>query len=397
MAPTFRLETEYASTAIEDLEQGKNASATSPFNLTSIAIPQIVDFNPKSGFIYGSSRIALKLANFPNFTICEDLVSDFKSHGKSSCLSLGFVAENGSQNYANCCHIAVFRTPRALYTGSLLPSLTLTGANSSISFNFPSNFTYLEPPLPIIYNVTPSVASISKAIGILVSISDFPSVSVLSDIIVKFTWPSTNKTTIAVVNGFTADQQASPNNIQINTSNPTGTRSKAEPAILTVYHAYYPQYKAVFVGFVFDDSSRPKITKLQSAGAASSLATLRIGMSIPQSIFVSIEDVPANFEDIECTAQVEGERINVASSTYNSVTMSATIVLSLGQRMTVGIKRGLLIFGRSIMPSGCLSSCCDDDSCSAETACGNFKSACFQLEVFDDTLPFIINQPKSAG
>jgi hypothetical protein len=269
--------------------------------------------------------------------------------------------------------------------------------NSSISYDFPSNFTYLDPPLPIIYSVTPSVASISKAISILVSISDFPLVSVLSDIVVKYTWPSTNKTTIAVVNGYSVVQQASLSNILINTSNPTGTRSKAEPAIMTVYHAYYPQYKAVFAAFVFADSSSPTITKLQLPGAASGLDSIRIGTSIPQSIFISIDDVPANFEDIECTAQVEGERINVTSSIYNSITMSATIALSLGQRMTVGLKRGLLIFGRPIMPSGCISTCCDDDSCSAETACGNFKSVCFQLEVFDDTLPFIINQPKTAG
>jgi hypothetical protein len=255
----------------------------------------------------------------------------------------------------------------------------------------------LEPPPPIIYNVTPSVASISKAIGIFVYISDFPPVSVLNDIVVQYTWPSTKKTTIAVVNGFSLIQQASPSNIQINTSNPTGSRSKAEPAIMTVYHTYYPQYKAVFVGFVFEDSSHPKITKFQLAGSASAFTTIRIGMSIPQSILLSIEDVPANFEDIECTAQVEGEHINVTSSIYKSETMSAKIALSLGQRMTVGFKRGLLVFGRPIVPSKCISFCCHNDSCSAEYACGNFKSACFQLEVFDDTLPIIINQPKTAG
>ena len=153
----------------------------------------------------------------------------------------------------------------------------------------------------------------------------------------------------------------------------------------------------MFERFVFEDLSQPKISKIQLAGISSGLNIIRVGISTPQTIFLSFDDVPANFEDLVCTAQIQGKQVNITSSTYNLASMSAIVALSTGQTMSAGFKTGIFVFGTQFEKPGCSSSCCVDESCSAEYSCGNVKTACFQLEYYDDTLPFIINRPKLSG
>ncbi len=290
-----------------------------------------------------------------------------------------------------------YQIPRAFFSESLLPSLVLTRENSTVYKDFPSNFTYLEPPTPLVRSVVPSATIISKATYVFVVISDFPPVSVLSDIVVIFSWSYPNKSTAATVNRFDMLNQTSQNLIQINISSPTGTSSRAEPAVLTIYHSLFSQSKSVFTGFLFEDLSRPKLTKIQLVGTSAGQKFIRISLNNRQPIFLSFDDVPANFEDIQCSAELEGNQLNISSSAYTPVAMSAMIALSTGQAMSTGIKTGIFIFGTQSANYSCSSSCCADDSCSEQKACGNLKTACFWLEYFDDTLPFVINQPKTLG
>ena len=116
-------------------------------------------------------------------------------------------------------------------------------------------------------------------------------------------------------------------------------------------------------------------------------------------MFISFDDVPANFEDLDCTAQIGGKQVNITSSIFNQLSMSATVALQVSARQAIpaGYQTGIFIFGTQSASSACSSSCCVDDSCSAEFVCSNLKTVCFWLEYFDDTLPFIINQPKTFG
>jgi hypothetical protein len=355
---------------------------------------QIIDFSPKSEFIYGLSNLTLKFANLPSSVKCQDLSSDFKSHGISPCVFIEFsAAVTPIQNYFTCCHSVRFHIPRAFFAESFMPSIILTIYNSTVSIDFPSNFTYLEPPQPLIGKVTPTVVSIAKSTIITVAVSNFPPVSLLSDIVVTCMWASPNKTTRAVVNGVYKLNQTSSNAILINISSPTGTKSRAGPAIIAIHHAFYPHLKVTFEGLVFQDLSRPKITKIQLAGTSSGLNSVRISINNQQPIFISFDDVPANFEDIECTAQIGGKQVNITSSNFNPASMSAIVALTTGQAMPAGFQNGIFIFATP----ECGSACCVHDSCSAEYPCAHFKTTCFQLEYFDDTLPFIINRPKTSG
>jgi hypothetical protein len=358
---------------------------------------QIIDFSPKSEFIYGLSNLTLKLANFPSYMNFQDLSADFKSHGISPCVFIEFsAAVTPIQNYSTCCHSVRFHIPRAFFTESFMPSIILTINNSTVSINFPSNFTYLEPPQPLIGKVTPTVVSIAKSTIITVVVTNFPPVSLLGDIVVACMWASPNKTTRAVVNGVYIFNQSS-NDILINISSPTGTKSRAGRAIIAIHHSLYPHFKVTFEGLVFQDLSRPKITKLQLAGTSSGLNSIRISINNQQPVFISFEDVPANFEDIECTARIGGEQVNITSSIFNPASMSAIVALTTGQAMSAGFQTGIFIFGKQFATPECDSACCVQDSCSAEYPCAHFKTTCFQLEYFDDTLPFVINRPKTSG
>jgi hypothetical protein len=190
--------------------------------------------------------------------------------------------------------------------------------------------------------------------------------------------------------------QASQRLIQINISSPTGTRSRAEPAIMTIYHPLFPHHTATFENFLFEDLSSPKLTKIQLDGTSAGQSFIRIGLNNQQPISLSFDDVPANFEDIDCSAQLEGRQLNIISSIYTPVSMSATISLSTGQTTSAGFKTGIFIFGTQFAKHNCSSSCCADNSCRAPTSCGDLKTVCFQLEFFDDT-PFIINRPNLSG
>jgi hypothetical protein len=184
--------------------------------------------------------------------------------------------------------------------------------------------------------------------------------------------------------------------LYVNISSPFGNEARRGVSFLTVYHKYYPKYTAEFNGILFIDRSKPQVSQIQLIGHPLISDILRLPMSKSQLISVNVDDVPANFEDEGCTAQIQGNSARLISSTYKSESHAATVLLETMSSMSIGLKYGMLVFS-SMKQASCNSSCCANDSCNASSACGEAKTACFLLEYFDDLLPRISNQFKSSG
>jgi hypothetical protein len=184
--------------------------------------------------------------------------------------------------------------------------------------------------------------------------------------------------------------------LYVNISSPYGNAARSGGSFLTVYHKYYPNNTAEFNGFLFIDESNPQVSQIQLIGFSPVTGVVRLPMSKSQTISITIDDAPANFEVEGCTAQIEGIGVKLISSTYNAGSHSATVLLEAMSNMSIGLKYGMLVFGYFRQMS-CNSSCCANSSCHESSACGEAKTACFLLEYFDDTLPRISNKFKTSG
>jgi hypothetical protein len=260
------------------------------FNFTffSIAKIKIIDVSLNSSLVFGGSYISLTILNLPETTKCEDILFEFTSNNKAKCVSLNFQYDADPLK-SNLTMII----PRVAHSGTIVPSLKLLIENQSFSVSVEFGFAYWDPPLPYVSSVMPSIASISKSNEIAISIQNFPPVKSLNEIIAEFTWLDSSKRTFAIVRGFISI----PNSVlYVNISSPEKKEANSGASVLTINHEFYPYYKAQLVGFLFVDNSNPQITRLQLIGSPPAADILRVPMSKPQIISISIQDVPANFD-----------------------------------------------------------------------------------------------------
>jgi hypothetical protein len=345
---------------------------------------------PTFNYVYGRSYLTLSLLNLPETIRCENVHCGFMAYGSAECVSVDFEYDGEISKSR-----IVLRTPRVSYPGEIVPSLIFVFENRTVPVDVTYVFTYMEPPRPFVISVAPSISSISKSTLISLSIKNFPPVDGLDEIVALFTWPNSSKRSSAIVEKFISVSETSNHELYLNISSPRGNGARSGQSDLTIYHKFYPNYTAKFEGFSFVDTSNPLVSQLRLIGYFAVADSLRVPMSKPQTIFVSVDDAPANFDDIGCTAQIQGNRVKTSSSAYTPETRSATVALEVGPPLSAGLQYGMLVF--SDPPSSCNSLCCADRSCHEPAACGEIKTACFLLDYFDDTLPRISNRYKSFG
>ena len=352
---------------------------------------QIIDFQPRFDYTYGHSKVIVTVKNLLNTLGCENISCIFKDCGIQQCLGMDFSLNKSiSQIY--------FRTPSSCSAGMLLPSLLLRTQNEAITIDFPYEFTYLTPPTSVIVNVLPSAANIAVSTSISVSISYFPPVDLLSDIVAFFIWNEGMKSIEATVKSFVLlpNQWNNTSNItEIEVMTPSGNSARSGTAVLTLYHRRYSKYQVSFSTFTFVDSSSPRVTQLQIIGGIPSTGILKVAINKKQTVAISISDIPVNALDIGCAAQIQEREANVTSTLFSSQSNTAAVSLVISPTSIVGLQSGFISFGLPMF--GCNSSCCLDQSCNVLFACRAVKIACFVLEFLDDTLPSVISQSKSSG
>jgi hypothetical protein len=368
--------------------------STSTGNTADQASTFVLDFQPRFDFVYGRSEMIVSVMNLPSSIGCENITCDFKRYGTQKCLR---IVSTNQANFASPSQI-FFRTPQTTIAGLTVPSLNLRNLNGTRIVDFPSNFTYRLPPMPQMVQVRPSSANIAVRINVAVSLTFFPPIDALSDVLTSFVWNDGAKSTVATVEIFNTTApfwNGMMNTTDINVITPVRTAARSGIAVLTIFHRTYPQYVASFSGFEFLDSSRPQVIQLQVIGSVSVTSNLRVAIKKEQKIVLSIADVPVNVLDIACTALLQYATMNVTSISLNTGANMATVSLALSAYPTVGLQNGVVFFG-SPLP-GCTVACCLDQSCNEASACKTVKTACFRLDFYDDTLPSITSLSKSSG
>ena len=362
------------------------------FNFTffSSSTLKIIDISPKSTYVYSRPFLTLTMLNLPEKITCENVLCDFQWYGMAECISIDFEYDGEILKST-----LVLRIPRVVNAGEFLPSLTFVMNNETKPVNVIFAFTYLDPPQPFVNSVTPLMASISTSTTISLSIRSFPPVDGLNQIVAVFTWPDSSKHTQVTVKELISYSELPNSMLNINIGSPEGNSARSGRSILTIYHVLYPNYTASFDGFLFVDNSNPQVSQLQLIGFSPVPDILRVPMGKSQTIFISVDDAPVNFDEMGCTAQIEGNSAKLVSSAYKSESRSATLVLEVWPALSAGFKYGLLVFSNP--QTSCSSLCCANNSCHESAACGEAKTACFVLEYFDDTLPRISNRYKSFG
>jgi hypothetical protein len=390
---TSVLSQKMSTTKVSLIERTTSASTG---NTADGASTFVLDFQPRFDFVYGRSEMIVSVMNLPSSIGCDNITCDFKGYGTQKCLRIVTTNQASSQSTSP----VYFRTPQTTLAGLTVPVLNIRNPNGTTIVDFPSNFSYRLPPMPQVDRVRPSSANIAVRIGVAVSLTFFPPIDALSDVLASFVWNDGVKSTVATVEIFNT---AAPflngmmNTTDINVITPTGNAARSGIAVLTIFHRTYPQYVARFAGFEFLDSSRPQVTQLQVIGSVSVTSNLRVAINRGQNIVLSIADVPVNVLDIACTALLQYATMNVTSISLNTGTNMATVSLALSAYPTVGPQNGVVFFG-SPLP-GCAVACCLDldQSCNEASACRNVKTACFRLDFYDDTLPSITSLSKSSG
>jgi hypothetical protein len=393
---TSVLSQKMSTTKVSLIEWTTSASTGNTADGASTLYVFVLDFQPRFDFVYGRSEMIVSVMNLPSSIGCDNITCDFKRYGTQKCLRIVTTNQASSQPTSQI----YCRTPQTTIAGLTVPFLNIRNLDGTTIVDFPSNFTYRLPPMPQMVRVHPSSANIAVRISVAVSLTFFPPIDTLSDVLASFVWNDGVKSTVATVEIFNTTApflNGMMNTTDIHVITPTGAAARSGIAVLNIFHRTYPQYVASFSGFEFLDSSRPQITQLQVIGSMSVSSNLRVAINRGQKIMLSIADVPVNVFDIACTAVLQYATMNVTSiaAVLNTGTTMATVSVALSAYPTVGPQNGVVFFG-SPLPE-CTVACCSDQSCNEASACRNVRTACFRLDFYDDTLPSITSLSKSSG
>ena len=114
---------------------------------------------------------------------------------------------------------------------------------------------------------------------------------------------------------------------------------------------------------------------------------LRLGISTTQTILITVKHMPANLKKDDFKVELQGFNLFIESLKYDPQLQLTTISITSPQQQLPGLKYGIVVFGKN--NSECNTSCCEKQSCAMTRGCDNIKTACFQLEYFDDLIPQI--------
>ena len=368
------------------------------FNFTFLSLPlmSIVDFYPRSDNIYGGAVIKVSVVNVPVSRKWESFRYLIESSESVASTAINVTVEGKMEGKLTTVDM-FFRAPPVLIAGSMMPLLILSDEKGVVQLHFPSNFTYLVPPSPAVLTIKPTSADIGVSTTVSILVSNFPPFEFISDIVAIYYWNETNTTSFALVKNavISAAQASNLSSVQIDIVTPDCDGARAGFSMLTLFQRTYSEYPATYSDFRFWDFSNPQVSALQLIGSSPVTGSLRLPINKPQSIFLSLQDAPANSDAVGYTVRIQHTNASITFAAFNSEQRSISISLALAPTSVTGSLYGIVVFGLS--PTSCNSVCCSDESCARESACQGAKTACFQLEYFDDSLPWIRSQSQTSG
>jgi hypothetical protein len=336
-----------------------------------------VSFAPMSEYLYGGTRLAIKIKNLPLNTVVDRVKVEF--HVNVTANEIDF-----SQGLP----IVSVQIPRS--STALKIPLTIYLLDLRVTLKFESVFEFLPVPPTSITLVLPESASIVSSSRVRVSIRNFPMVLAPSEVKVRFQWQSALET--AVVLSTSSSRLRAVEDIDIDIQTPLGPNVKAGKPDVIVFHQRFGESSTAAVlsnAFSFYDPLLPSVSRISSSeGVAESEAS--IPMSVPAVVSMIVSNAPRQIDVGTSTynVQVDGKTLNIQSAQISS-DREARIVFSTFPKSTTGVLHGIISFGEA-----CSSACCFDGSCSEACA---VKSACFTLNYFDDKMPSLTLLSDQSG
>ena len=342
-------------------------------------------FAPVSSFTDGRVPLSIYVENLPFSVTVADILVELSSNVTVTSITREEPSGPKSKNARLDCMI-----PSALGSKSLTPSIRVR--KLGLLLPFPTEFTYKSSPNPVTLSVLPSRAPMLTSATIRVRIQNFPGVKTTSEIVVQFRW-SDGTTAPGTVKSFDRINPTLPplavQDISMQMETPFGVGTVREGvATLTIYHEQYRLRPSTFNGFNFIDTTGPAVSGISTNAQTFGSQRVEVRLSMATEVTVSVQ----NAKVAVVSTQVDGKDISLLTSQHNADTRSAKIVFSAAKADTLRSIYGLLMFAKETV--SCTSSCCASSTCS--TNCKG-KTACFQLQYFDDLAPKVVTMSGTAG
>jgi hypothetical protein len=179
-AETFTIK---VANCIPNAQCAEKRTVNVPFEMKDASALAVTTFEPVNTYTDGGTYLTAQLRRLPTGLTADDVVVEF--HDVATITSLSYIGPVSSGTSAAAVTV---RVPQANTPGTLTPTVRLASGGTTASF--PASFQYRQPPTPEISRVNPKFASNARSERVLLSVSNFPWITALSDIQVMFRWPS---------------------------------------------------------------------------------------------------------------------------------------------------------------------------------------------------------------
>ena len=357
-----------------------------PFQWIDGAAARIETFHPTSYITYGRVPLVADIANVPEGLVAADISIIFGT----------FILPAASFERASTGIVSVsVDLPTTAPVGPVTPVANINGT----LVEFPSPFTFTDPPQAAIRSVSPSSASTANPTDIRVSLADFPGTLSIMDVGVEFEWPNTGFTSSGTVTAVKQSTVPTPDpratqSLDIDFVSPVGNGVAQGGVTLRVYHRQFPSRSLCSVQYKFEDEGQPQILRLdvedESSGTDNSnmhsgAASLTLPIGEPTDVSILVGNAPTDVAHIKWAVWIGTQRATIshAERGQGDARSTARLVVTSITSDVVGVVYGVVVFGEALCPSDC----CKDNSCTVQ--CSDVRAVCLTLNYYDEARPVI--------
>lgn len=362
--------------ACEDKSQCSSKVVQFDFQFLDPNAIRATTFLPMSEFVYGGTKMLLKINNLPENVNASDVLVEF--HINASVISI-------VNDHAKSAQLEVI-IPRCTVSCSrkVKPRVYLLGLR--LVLNFDTEFKYRPAPLPRVVKVLPSTAMIDTESRIRISMTNFPLVESASDVKVRFEWTNGQRATAQVLSHRgPQSQRAAMQNIEVDVLSPLGMLEGS--ARIIVFHQKFGETIAAVLdvegstgvpGFKFIDPQSPQMSRITGADGTMGVDEIQIPMS-GSEVTIIVDDVPreAVVPPYTYSVLVGGIEQDIKLAETDDEMRQGLIVFSIFPQSTAGVQEGTVMFGEGV-------------------------AVTFKLVFFDDSLPMVtalsdLTGPETGG
>jgi hypothetical protein len=378
--------------------------ATFLFEFRDPNAPVISFFSPSSVSTDGRVPISVEMTNLPvgastalmQVQIFDDLGSFTRN---ASVSNLQVVAKRGDFLNIQFQFIAPEAFGRNPAQGLLVQLNWFdTLLSQSGQVTFPSTFAYTNPPDISITSAVPMKSFVEVSSTVVLTISNFPGVTQVSDIIVEFSNSNSLASVAASVVSFSRINPSlykyAAQGIRVVLSTPVGGSISEGNWRLSAYHTSYYERVAFLDGFSFSSSAAPQTQGMTSETGQTGTASLAVRRSTRTMVTV----VVGSASTAPTTVIIGSAQVDLIRSDWFASSNTATVVFNAPSSQCVFPCTPVYGF---ISFSGSCSKCADASCCQSATCsltCGSTcRSACFSLLYYDDLAPILSYQSDFQG